>query len=134
VGQKSADEGLATRCDSCVVETDGHDPTDINRLLDAVRKLIGLGAMLCGRFHLSDWRQSRSLIRQLKTLYRTAQRIRASSSKDEGKKQARKNEINKIYTEHLDFAQTVVARATLTRWHLERIHGLLPGELRQRDE
>jgi transposase, IS5 family len=132
--KKSADEGLTTRWDSCVVETDVHDPTDINLLLDAVGKIIELCAMLCGLFNLSDWRQSRSLIRQLKKLYRKAQRIRASTSNDEGKKEARHSEIIRAYMDDLEFAKEIVARAMLTRWHLERIHGLLPAELLQRDE
>jgi len=38
--KKSPDAGLAGRCDSFVVETDVHFPTDINLLLDAVRKTI----------------------------------------------------------------------------------------------
>jgi IS5 family transposase len=132
--KKSADEGLATRCDSFVVETDVHYPTDINLLRDAVRKIIELCAMLCGLFNLSDWRQSRYLIRQLKKLYRKAQRIRASSSSDEDKKQARQNEIIQLYTDYLAFAKGIVARAKITRWNLERIYGLLPEELLQLDE
>jgi len=40
--KKSPHEGLAVRCDSFVVETDVHFPTDINLLYDAVRKAAGL--------------------------------------------------------------------------------------------
>jgi len=132
--KKSADAGLHTRCDSFVVETDVHYPTDINLLLDAVRKIIETCALLCGLFNLSDWRQSHFLIRQLKKLYRKAQRLRASNSTDEDKKQVRRNEIIKVYTEYLDFARKIITRAKLTHWNLERIYGLLAGELRPLDE
>jgi IS5 family transposase len=117
-----------------VVETDVHYPTDINLLLDAVRKAIELCALLCGLFKLSDWRQSRYLIRQLKKRYRGAQRLRASSSTEEDKKRARHNDIMAVYTDYLELAQKLVARAKRTRWDLERRHGLSAGELRELDE
>ena len=40
-------EALRGRCDSFVVETDVHYPTDINLLLDAMRKVITLSAQWC---------------------------------------------------------------------------------------
>jgi hypothetical protein len=43
-----------------------HHPTDINLLLDAVRKAIETSAQLCRDEGLSDWRQSAYNIRQLK--------------------------------------------------------------------
>ena len=45
--KESPHEGLNIRCDSFVVETDVHHPTDINLLLDAVRKAIEISAQLC---------------------------------------------------------------------------------------
>jgi len=45
VGKEGA--ALNGRCDSVVVETDVHYPTDINLLTDAIRKVI----MLCGKGH-----------------------------------------------------------------------------------
>ena len=42
--KKSPDESLAVRCDSFVVETHVHYPTDINLLYDAVRKAIETSA------------------------------------------------------------------------------------------
>ena len=56
--RKSLDDGLEVRCDSFVVETDVHYPTDINPLYDAVRKVIETSAALCEGEGLSDWRQS----------------------------------------------------------------------------
>ena len=51
-------EKIRGRCDSTVVETDVHFPTDINLLLDAMRRVITMIAWLCGLAGLSMWRQS----------------------------------------------------------------------------
>src|SRR3990167_3409206 len=56
-GKKKVNELLRGRCDSFVVETHVHFPTDINLLYDAVRKVIQLTASLSVRHGLSDWRQ-----------------------------------------------------------------------------
>jgi transposase, IS5 family len=56
--KKTPDAGLEVRCDSFVVETDVHYPTDINLLLDATRKSVETCAQLCDSAGLTDWRQS----------------------------------------------------------------------------
>ncbi len=48
---------LRGRCDSYVVETDVHYPTDINLLWDAIRKVIVMVARLCMAVGGSGWRQ-----------------------------------------------------------------------------
>ncbi len=45
------------RCDSFVVETNVHYPTDINLLYDAMRKVVELSARLCEERGLLKWRQ-----------------------------------------------------------------------------
>ncbi len=87
--KKSPDEGLNIRCDSFVVETDVHHPTDSNLLLDAVRKAIEISTQLCRDEGLSDWRQSAYNIRQLKKAYRHVQQLKRSKSQDEAKRQER---------------------------------------------
>lgn len=57
--KKKDDEELQGRCNSFVVETDVHYPTDINLLFDAMRKVITLIAALCTLCGLSGWRQSK---------------------------------------------------------------------------
>ncbi len=42
ISKKKGEEELRGRCDSFVVETNVHYPTDINLLLDAMRKIITL--------------------------------------------------------------------------------------------
>ena len=51
------------RCDSFVVETHVHYPTDINLLFDAMRKTIALTADYARISHIEGWRQSRYNIR-----------------------------------------------------------------------
>lgn len=60
--RKSPDQGLNARCDSIVVETDVHYPTDINLLLDAIRKLIDLCVRVCEGTGVSGRRQRACLI------------------------------------------------------------------------
>ncbi len=50
---------LKGRCDSFVVETDVHYPTDINLLLDAIRKVGFLIGELCDQLGVTDWRTDR---------------------------------------------------------------------------
>ena len=64
---------LRGRCDSFVVETDVHFPTDISLLWDAMRKAITLTAQWGEELHFSDWRQYRYNLRQLKRRLRAAQ-------------------------------------------------------------
>ena len=56
---KKNDCELSGRCDSFVVKTDVHFPTDINLLFDAIRKTITECAQLCQKQGITDWRQSR---------------------------------------------------------------------------
>jgi hypothetical protein len=69
---KKKEEKLRGRCDSFVVETDVHFPTDINLLFDAIRKVIVLAAVLCASLNITMWRQSRHNLRQIKKLFRKA--------------------------------------------------------------
>ena len=59
--KKKSEEGVVGRCDSFVVETDVHFPTDINLLLDAIRKVIEISAELSGTHNLPWWRQHHSI-------------------------------------------------------------------------
>ena len=54
---KKGDAALRGRCDSFVVETNVHFPTDLNLLWDAMRKAITLTAQWSESQQLSDWRQ-----------------------------------------------------------------------------
>ena len=65
---KKRSEPLRGRCDSFVLETNVHFPTDIGLLYDAMRKVIQKIATLSSQHNLSDWRQYAFNIKQLKKL------------------------------------------------------------------
>lgn len=67
---------LHTRCDSFVVETDVHFPTDINLLWDAVRKVLQLTHRMSVALGIDGWRQTRHNSNRMKRLYRLVQKER----------------------------------------------------------
>src|ERR1035438_5487120 len=85
--KKKEGEALRGRCDSFVVETDVHYPTDINLLFDAARKVIVLTAQWCDRREVSDWRQHAYNVRHVKRLMRTAQNRKRSKAQSEAQQQ-----------------------------------------------
>ena len=119
---KSPGEGLTVRCDSFVVETDVHYPTDTNLLYDAVRKVIETSAGLCEDAGLSDWRQHAYNVRCLKKAYRHTQQVKRSRAKDETKRAAREVEIRQAHEDYLALAETFLARAQVTRLTLIEVH------------
>jgi hypothetical protein len=70
------DEKFHARCDSFVVETDVHYPTDINLLWDATRKVLQLGHRLAKEYKIEGWRQALHNLRATKKLFREVQRLR----------------------------------------------------------
>jgi len=122
--KESSEEGLAVRCDTFVVETDVHFPTDINLLYDAVRKAIETSADLCQGQGLSDWRQSAYNLRCLKKAYRHAQQLKRSKSKDEDKREERSEQIKHAHRHYLELAGSFLERARLTRDKLHTLYHL----------
>ena len=121
VKKKAREEGLGVRCDSFVVETHVHYPTDINLLWDAIRKTIEIAAGLCEAHGLSDWRQSAFNLRQFKKLYRHAQKLKHSTSKDESKRQDQEAAMRQAHRAYLEQAQAYLDRAGDTRRKLQHI-------------
>jgi hypothetical protein len=98
-----------------VVETDVHFPTDINLLLDAIRKVIEISAELSSTYKLPGWRQHLYHQRQFKRQYRKVQRLKHSTSKDEVKQQQKEQEIKDAHRAYLDLAEGYLTRAEHTR-------------------
>lgn len=103
--KKNPEEGFVGRCDSFVVETDVHFPTDINLLLDAIRKVIEVSAELAGDYNLPGWRQHHYHQRKFKKQYRKVQRLKHSTSKNESKQQQKNQEIQEAHRAYLDLAE-----------------------------
>lgn len=102
------------RCDSFVVETDVHFPTDINLLFDAVRKMIQIAAIISQDIGTSVWRQSAYNIKAFKKLYRIVQRLKHSTSKDENKKAKKARQIMDAYKAYIELAEKYILKAQLT--------------------
>lgn len=113
VGKKK-DEKLTGSCDSFVVETNVHFPTDINLLFDALRKMLTLIMMVCGEIQFSEWRQGKHHIRKIKKLFRAAQKMKHAATKDPVKKAKRKELIIQAHQAYIDMAQGYIDRVRQT--------------------
>lgn len=117
--KKKEGEALRGRCDSFVVETDVHFPTDINLLFDAMRKVVELTARLCEERGLSDWRQSAYNVRHIKRLARSAQNRKRSKAQSQAQQDKNKALIIEAHQEYLDVAQRYLSKAQDTLAMLE---------------
>lgn len=115
---------ISGRCDSFVVETDVHFPTDINLLYDAVRVMIRLCAALCEQCGLPGWRNNQFHIRQFKKLYRTVQKLTHSTSKNGAKRQAKEAAIREAYEAYLKLGEQFLNRARASRDQLNQEYGI----------
>lgn len=120
-GKKNEELRLNGRCDSFVVETDAHFPTDINLLFDSIRKVVTLVSGLCEEFGLKGWRNSAENIKKVKKLFHKSRKVKHSNSKDKVKV-AQKEE--KIKEAHL-------AYISLVEFYLDRTDYIL-NELKKR--
>jgi IS5 family transposase len=105
---------LHGRCDSFVVETNVHFPTDINLLFDAMRKTITLIAELSEKHGLSDWRQHVYNVKQVKRLMRTAQSKKRASAKTEEQKKKRDMLIVEAHQAYVDMSQKYLEKTCNT--------------------
>lgn len=124
---------LSGRCDSFVVKTDVHFPTDINLLFDAMRKTIEECARLSQEHDLTGWRQSRHNIKTIKKQYRIIQSLKRSTSQDEEKRKAREAAIKAEHQQYLALAEGFLQRAQATRQKLSSLPVPLPVPLRELD-
>ena len=112
--KKKAGQALRGRCDSFVVETHVHYPTDINLLLDAMRKVITLTAQWCDLRGLSTWRQHAYNLRLVKRHMRSAQNKKRAHAKSP--EQQAKNEalVKAAHQDYIDCAQQFLDTARQT--------------------
>jgi IS5 family transposase len=112
--KKKAEEALRGRCDSFVVETHVHYPTDINLLFDAMRKSITLTAHWCEERGMSNWRQWAYNVRQVKQAMRTAQNKKRSKAKSPEQVEKNQAVIIKAHQTYLKVAQTYLDKVGQT--------------------
>ena len=113
VGKKT-DEPLKGSCDSFVLETDVHFPTDISICFDAVRKTLETIGTLCGILGIPGRRENQNNIRKVKIKLRKASKLKRSSSKNEEKQKLLKEYFTVIMDEKIsgmNHASTDLAQA-----------------------
>ena len=118
--KKKGGEALRGRCDSFVVETHVHYPTDINLLYDAMRKVITLTARWCDQHEMSDWRQHPYNMRHLKRLMRKAQNKKRSKAQAEQQQQKNAALCIEAHQAYLDVAERYLNKAQATLVKLEQ--------------
>ena len=111
---KKNEEVLKGSCDSFVVETDVHYPTDTNLLFDAVRKMISLIAVICSEVGVTQWRWNHQNILKVKRLLRGVQNLNRSTSKDEVKREQRDQLIINAHQNYINVCQGFVLKAKET--------------------
>ena len=103
--KKEVDPILYGRCDSFVVETNVHYPTDINLLYDAIRKVISLSKRLCEKRGYTDFRQHVYLQKRFKHFFRLAQKVRLIDYQCTRRKIKQKEKNQKVYGDYIERAR-----------------------------
>lgn len=116
---KKGDAALRGRCDSFVVETNVHYPTDIGLLLDAMRKALTLIARWCEEAGLSDWRQYRHHLNAFKRRVRAAQTQKRRSAKAGG--DAATDPVKQVHQTLLDSARRHLDKVERTLAILQQV-------------
>jgi len=114
LGKTGEDVVLKGRCDSFVVETDVHYPTDINLLLDAIRKIVFLTGGLCEELGITEWRQYRHLFKKIKKQFNFVRKLKHSVSKDARKKARHEQLIIDAHRQYVELVQGHVTQAQET--------------------
>ena len=129
VARKKPGEPLRGRCDSFVVETDVHYPTDVNLLWDAIRCLVRETGRAASEHGVVGWRQWRHLTKSVKMLFN---RVRST-------RRARPEHVEAYLECCRDLVERVqatlpeLALRSATPWKLMNIEYYLGHAMRQID-
>jgi len=105
--EKKKDTPIKAHCDSFVVNTNVHYPTDVNLLNDAMRKTITITKRLCLEKGIEGWRQGKKLIRECKKQMHLIQNLKRGGGKDKAKKEKKIKDAHKDY---INFAGKILLR------------------------
>jgi len=119
--KKNEEIQLNGRCDSFVVKTDVHYPTDINLLFDAMRKVITLISRLCKKVGINGWRKSNYNLKTVKRLFRKIQNLKHSKSDKEEKKTQREEEIQQAYMDYISVVEYFLDRTAESLSEIEKM-------------
>lgn len=117
LAKKKADQNLRGRCDSFVLETNVHFPTDLNLLMDAMRKTMTLTVRLCQAHGIVGWRQHAHILNKIKRYARTAQNKKRSKAKTPELAEKNQQALVLAHQDYLQAAQSALdkARASLAK-------------------
>jgi len=115
LAKKKPEQNLRGRCDSFVLETHVHFPTDLNLLMDAMRKTVTLTVRLCQAHGIAGWRQHAHILNKIKRHARTAQNKRRSKAKTPELVEKNQQALIQAHQDYLQVAQSALdkARASL---------------------
>jgi len=99
---------LQGQCDSFVVKTNVHYPTNNNLLFDGICKAITLVASICLGLEIPGWRQWRHRVKTIKWFFNGVRKLRRSSSKKEKIQAKRDEEIRQAYENYLGQVESLV--------------------------
>jgi len=94
-----------------VVQTDVYYPTDINLLLDAIRKIVFLTGKLCNHLGITEWRQYRHVFRKIKRQFNVVRKLKHSTSRDDAKKAIKDQQVIEAHRQYVDLVEAYVMRA-----------------------
>jgi len=111
VVKKNPGDVLRGRCDSFVVETDVHYPTDTNLLWDAMRVVLRETGRACEHYGVGGWRQWQYHSHCVKRLFRQTQSLRYSNSKDPEQQAHKRHQVHQASRDYLDQAAGLLNKA-----------------------
>lgn len=130
VGHKK-NESLKGRCDSFVVETNVHYPTDINLLFDAIGKTIKLIGRACSDVGITSWRKSDYNIRKIKKSFNKVRKLKRSTSKNPDKKAQKEKQIIQAHQDYIDLVKTSLEKVESTLQLLDEQHKYKQEKIQQ---
>ena len=111
---KKREQDLRGKCDSFVAKTNVHYPTDINLLFDAIRKVICLTAVFCKQYGVPGWGKSAFNVKKIKKLFRHAQKMKYSTSKDPKKIEKQEKAVIEAHQAYLMVVEGFLERVNET--------------------
>jgi len=113
------EDALDARADSFVVHSNVHFPTDVNLLLDAMRKSIQGIAALADELGLPGWRKSFYNAEKIRRECRKLQRMKHSTSKQPEVQEKRQQQIIECHSAYLNLCQRILDKVDETLQQIE---------------
>lgn len=128
---KRKDVAIKGRCDSFVVKTNVHYPTDISLLFDAIRKVITLIAREAKANNLTGWRSNKSNTKKIKKFLYKVKNLKRSNAKDPQKKLLQQEKIRFAHQEYINLVNMFQMKAFNTLITLRKREGVNQDKLKE---